>query len=466
MPPTTIDTTPVTDLAPWPGDCASTGAAPGGPSRGEVSGGIADPRATLLGGWRARRSADLGSHLAHHGAPPLPPDGDTRWPEHFAATLEASGLAGRGGASFPSATKLRLIRSAPGDPILVVNAMESEPASAKDMALLSCVPHLVLDGAELVATALGARRILVCVASHGHGGPDVVTRAVAERAGTPLAPVPIEVVCPPGRYVAGEESALVSWLNGGPGAPSWRPDKRHPLLMGRGAALVHNAETLAHMALIARYGPASFRAAGVGDAPGTALVTVSGDVEYPAVYEVAMGTSLGAVIHQARPLREVRAVLSGGFGGAWIPTSALAVPYAPGPMASVGGVVGAGVLVVLGGQRCGIAETAHLAHYMAGESAGQCGPCVFGLPAVADDLERLATGNTDPGTLTRLRERLTAVDGRGACRHPDGVVRMVRSALSVFATDADAHAQGRPCPFRQAPSVFSSMVTETKAGAR
>jgi NADH:ubiquinone oxidoreductase subunit F (NADH-binding) len=465
MPPTTTDTTPVIDLDPRPGDRTSTAAAPTRPSREEVSGGLADPRATLFGAWRWRHSADLSSHLAHHGAPPLPSDGDARWPERFASTIEASGLTGRGGASFPSATKLRLIWSAPGHPTLVVNAMESEPASAKDKALLSCVPHLVLDGAELAATAVGARRILVCVAGNRHAGPEGVTRAVAERVGTPLAPVPVEVVCPPGRYIAGEESALVSWLNGASGAPSWRPDKSHPLSMGRGAALVHNAETLAHMALIARYGPASFRAAGVGDVPGTALVTVSGDVEYPAVYEVAMGTSLGDVIYQARPLSHVPAVLSGGFGGAWIPTAALAVPYAPGPMASVGGVVGAGVLVVLGGQRCGITETARLARYMAGESAGQCGPCVFGLPAVADDLERLATGNSDSRALKRLKERLAAVDGRGACRHPDGVVRMVRSALSVFAADVDAHGSGSPCPFRHAPSVFPSMMDESKAGA-
>ena len=174
-----------------------------------------------------------------------------------------------------------------------------------------------------------------------------MTRAVAERAGTALAPVPVEVLRPPGRYVAGEESALVSWVNRGPGAPSWRPDKSRPLTIGRGAALVHNAETLAHMALIARYGPASFRARGTADAPGTSLVTVSGGVELPGVYEVAMGTTLGDIVRQARPTDEVAAVLTGGFGGAWVPAGALDTPYTPAAMAAVGGVVGAGVLVVL-----------------------------------------------------------------------------------------------------------------------
>lgn len=188
----------------------------------------------------------------------------------------------------------------------------------------------------------------------------------------------------------------MSWLNGGPGAPAWRPDKRRPLTVGRGAALVHNAETLAHMALVARYGPAAFRASGPADAPGTALVTLSGGVEHPGVYEVAMGTTLGAIVDRAGPNDEVVAVLTGGFAGSWVPAAALGTPYAPRSLAAVGGVMGVGVLVVLTRGVCGIAETARVARYMAGESAGQCGPCVFGLPSVADDLERLAVGNTDP----------------------------------------------------------------------
>ena len=342
--------------------------------------------------------------------------------------------------------------------------MESEPASAKDKVLLSCVPHLVLDGAELAACALGATRIVVCVADDQRDTFDRVVRAVTERMGTALAPVPIEVRCPPGRYVAGEESALVSWCNGGPGMPGWRPDKSTPLTIGRSAALVHNTETLAHMALIARYGPTSFRAAGGADAPGTALVTVSGGVEHPGVYEIAMGTPLGALIEHTRPTDEVAAVLTGGFGGSWVSGAALGTPYAPRPLAAVGGVVGPGVLVVLTRRSCGVAETARLARYMAGESAGQCGPCVFGLSAVADDLSRLALGSAGPGALERLEMRVAAVDGRGACRHPDGVARMVRSALSVFSVDVAAHSARRPCPFGDGPSVFPTTMGARPVG--
>ena len=248
----------------------------------------------------------------------------------------------------------------------------------------------------------------------------------------------------------------MSWLSGGPAAPMFRNRRGEPLRLGRAPALVHNAETIAHMALIARYGPAAFRSHGLSDAPGTCLVTVSGTVSHPGVYEIPQGSSLREILGRARPRGDVTAVLVGGFGGTWLGNGALDTPYAPGPLASVGASMGPGVLVVFPRDACGIAETARIASYMAGESAAQCGPCVFGLPAIADDLAQLARGNADAEALHRLEMRLDTVNGRGACRHPDGAVRMARSALSVFASDAAAHAKRHPCPYRDRPSVLST----------
>jgi NADH:ubiquinone oxidoreductase subunit F (NADH-binding) len=102
-----------------------------------------------------------------------------------------------------------------------------------------------------------------------------------------------------------------------------------------------------------------------------------------------------------------------------------------------------------------VAETARIARYMAGQSAGQCGPCVFGLPAVADDLELLWAGRADPELMARLQRRVAMVDGRGACHHPDGVARVVRSALSVFAADVAAHARGLPCSGHGEPTLLT-----------
>ncbi len=147
-------------------------------------------------------------------------------------------------------------------------------------------------------------------------------------------------------------------------------------------------------------------------------------------------------------------MLVGGYGGAWLGPDRLATPWAPGPMAAAGATQGVGILVALPVGSCGIAETARVARYMAGESAGQCGPCVFGLPAIAGDLEQLWAGRADAGLIDRILQRSATVEGRGACRHPDGVVRLVRSALSVFADDARAHAEGRPCAGHTAATVL------------
>ena len=224
-----------------------------------------------------------------------------------------------------------------------------------------------------------------------------------------------------------------------------RMDKSVPLRLGRRPVLVHNAETLSHVALIARHGPDWFRNVGTPDAPGSTLVTITGAVGGPVVIEVELGTTVADILARAGVDADLSAVLLGGYGGTWLDPSMLDTPYAPGPLASAGASLGVGIVVGLPVTSCGIAETARIARYMAGESAGQCGPCVFGLPAIARDLEWLSSGRRRPRQPRTIASRAAVVDGRGACRHPDGVARLVRSALEVFAGDARAHAEGRPC---------------------
>ncbi|HTS14540.1 MAG TPA: NADH-ubiquinone oxidoreductase-F iron-sulfur binding region domain-containing protein [Candidatus Sulfotelmatobacter sp.] len=400
----------------------------------------------LLAAWVASGRADLDAHVATHGPLPAPERNGRAFAERFVRELAESGLTGRGGAGFPTARKLDAVRGARGNPVLVVNALEGEPASQKDQALLTTVPHLVLDGAELVARAIGAHAITVAVARERPAVTGALRRALHERRGRVATTVPVEVLEAPGRFVAGEESALVHWVAGGQAKPTFRPVRGVPLSIGRRPVLVHNAESLAHAALVARHGAAWFRSAGTPATPGTALVTVTGAVGAPGVFEVPVGLPLAAVIAGAGPLGTPGALLLAGYGGTWVGAGALESPYAPESLAAMGAAMGAGVIGVLPTSACGIAETARIAAYLAAESAGQCGPCVHGLPAVAADLVELTRGSGSNATLARLRERLAAIDGRGACRHPDGAVRMIRSALVVFAADVAAHAKRRTCP--------------------
>jgi NADH:ubiquinone oxidoreductase subunit F (NADH-binding) len=327
----------------------------------------------------------------------------------------------------------------------VVNGMEGEPASDKDKLLLARAPHLVLDGAQYLAVLCGADRIAVGIPIGRDAVAVAVGHAMAERAGQRYARVTEEIVRPPDRFIAGEESALANWFDSGLSLPVFRPDKDTPLRIARRPALVQNTETLAHLALIARRGPGPFRGRGMTEEPGTCLVTLSGAVAHPGVVEVDRGTPLSDIAMLSQPVEPVQALLVGGYGGTWVGPEHFGTPYASIPLRTIGAAVGAGVLVVLGESSCGLAESARIARYLAGQSSGQCGPCVYGLPAIADDLARLARGQGNDDNVARLHRRLREVDGRGACRHPDGAVSLVRSALAVFADDLAAHSRGEPC---------------------
>ena len=395
---------------------------------------------------------DLAGHLAAHGPARVPTGPNVERQRALIATLEASGLTGRGGGAFPAWAKLALAYTGGAGGILVVNGMESEPASDKDKVLWTRAPHLVLDGAQLLAAAFGAQEILVCIPQGRDAIAEGVGRALYERAAYRCAPVSEYLVRPPPGFVGGEESALAQWIDRGKPLPVFRPDKSVPLRIGRLPALVHNTETLAHISLIARYGSEPFRTRGIAEQPGTCLVTIAGAVARPGVVEVEWGTPLRDIAQRATPAEPPTALLIGGYGGTWVGPAHFTTGYSHTALAAVGIPVGVGVMVVLGPAACGLVESARIARFLADESSRQCGPCTFGLPAIADDMAHLAAGRADPALLTRLHRRLDQVDGRGACRHPDGAVGMVRSALAVFATDVTAHAQGEPCSLARNPS--------------
>ena len=371
------------------------------------------------------------------------PSGPTRG---LLEELEASGLVGRGGAGFPTVRKVQLIKSQRGHKYVVVNAMEGEPAAHKDNRLLSTNPHLVLDGAEMLAQMVGASRIAVCVARDNPAVVNHVERAMHERERRNLRGPAIDLHTPPWRYVAGEESALVHWLDDNESLPQYRRDKPHVLRIGRGPVLVDNAETCANVALIGRFGADWFRTLGTSAHPGSTIVSVTGAVARASVLEVNLGTAISAILATAGADPDPQAVLLGGYGGAWLRGEDLATPYCNEALAERRLSVGAGIIAVLPRDACGVAEAHRVVRWMAHESARQCGPCAFGLPALADDLLQVLRGGADAvAAVARLQDRCGVIEGRGACRHPDGVVRFVRSSLEVFRRDIDDHLRGDVC---------------------
>lgn len=388
------------------------------------------------------RPLSLGEHTAQHG--PLPTPGRGRAHENMVEIIRTSGLGGRGGAGFPAAQKMASVAGRRGTKIVVANGAEGEPASAKDRVLMERCPHLVLDGIQVAAAAVGARKLFIATR------PELsvrVERAVREREAYGVDAIVPSVVQVPDRFISGESSALVNLLNGGPGLPTTvppRPDEKG--VYGR-PTLVLNVETLAHMALIARHGAYWFRALGTLREPGSTLVTARGALRYPAVYEVSRGTPVSQLVEMAGGLTvPVQAFLLGGYGGTWVTAAdAWSAPLSEEGLAPVGGAMGVGLVFAFPEHACGVAETARILGYLARASARQCGPCTNGLPAMASAMADLARGVAGRGVVQQLEMWAWQVAGRGACRHPDGAVRMMASALTAFSVDVARHRDRRAC---------------------
>ena len=361
-----------------------------------------------------------------------------------------AGLLGRGGAGFPMARKLAAVRSRSRSQrdraVVVANGTEGEPAVVKDRVLLARSPHLVLDGAAVAAQVVGAQQVVVVVRRDVQAE---VEEAVSEREAAGIDPARVELVISAPGFVAGEASAVVNWVANRRSQPRMTPPRLAQQGIGGRPTLVQNVETLAHLALVARYGAAWFRTAG-DDEPGSMLVTLAGAAVHQGVHEVALGTPLRALVELAgAALDTLAALLVGGYSGTWVRASETGtLRLSRASLGAVGASPGAGLVALLPLGRCGLAETAHLVRYLADESVGQCGPCLFGLDAIAGALERLAVssemgaGAGAGAGLTRLTRWLAQVQGRGACGQRDGVVRLVRSALLAFSDEVEMHRSG------------------------
>jgi NADH:ubiquinone oxidoreductase subunit F (NADH-binding) len=387
------------------------------------------------------RPESLRSHVDRYGEP-----GQATRGSALVKEVKASGLAGRGGASFPAAAKLESVASARRRPVVVANGAEGEPVSGKDRALLRMLPHLVLDGAALAADAVGAREVVVAVPGPARVERSTVEAAIEERrrSGIDLHAA-FRVAAVPAGFLTGEETALIRFLDGGAAKPTVTPPRPYERGLGGAPTLVNNVETLAHLALVARFGGHWFRELGTIAEPGSALATVSGAVRRPGVYEVALGTGFADVIDEAGGLATSTSVfLVGGYFGTWLRAEdMLALRFVDADLRPRGAALGARAIVALPDDTCAVGEVARVTRYLAAQSARQCGPCLHGLDAIATAMERLAAGDADERP--RLARWVSMIRGRGACHHPDGVTAFVASALLALADEIDLHLRYGRC---------------------
>src|ERR1700749_2264032 len=325
--------------------------------------------------------------------------------EELISMTEQVDLRGQGGAAFPFARKLSaVVKNAEENdcaPVVVVNATEGEPGSIKDKMLMIRSPYLILSGAALVAEAIGAEEIVIGVAGNELANRSMEAAIAAEPGLRKIA----RVVQMPDRFISGESGALVRGINGKRPVPPGRKVLASDFGVSDLPTLLSNTSTFAQLAVLALLGPERFAAVGTPEEPGTVLLRVGGSATQPAVVEGPTGV----------------------------------------PLAAVGGTLGSGIVLPLGDGTCPLGEVSRIASYLAGESAGQCGPCKLGLPSIARALAALIDGSGGIEALDLARRSAAGVAGRGACSHPDGVTRFVLSALDVFPEDLAAHVFHASC---------------------
>jgi NADH-quinone oxidoreductase subunit F len=376
-------------------------------------------------------------------------------------TMKASGLRGRGGAGFPTGVKWSFVPQDTGKPTYVVsNFDESEPGTFNNRELVEREPHQFLEGLAIAAYAVGSHEAYVyCRGEFLHPG-QVLKRAIAEAyADGVFGPSvlgsgwELNVVLHrgAGAYICGEETALLSSLEGFRGQPRLRPP--FPAVEGLFACptLINNVETLCNVPHILRNGSEWFAAIGPEKSPGTKIYSVSGKVERPGNYEVPMGTPLRTLLeeHAGGILggRRLKAWTPGGSSTPMLTDEHLDVALDFESVAAAGSLLGTGAVIVLDETDCIVEATRRLLRFYAHESCGKCTPCREGTWWVERVLERIEAGYGRPEDLPLLGDLGRNMLFRAFCALADGAVSPIESSLKYFHDEYERHIAERRCPF-------------------
>ena len=362
--------------------------------------------------------------------------------DHLLSQVDLSGVLGRGGAAFPLAVKLKTVRDngrRAGGAVVVANGEEGEPASVKDRWLLRHRPHLVLDGLRLAARMVSAERAHVYVSDPS--AAEAVQTALTAVEPEVLGGLAITIFTVDPGYVAGEETAAVRALNGGPAKPTDKPPRPFEEGVGRLPTMVSNVETLALIPFLHRHGAEAFRGQGTSMSPGTFLATITGAGRPPALYEIPHGLAFTELLDfHGVPADQVHGVLMGGYFAGLLNRDILDVTLDHESLRRHDSGLGCGAITVLT-EDCPVAVAASVMAYFDRENASQCGSCFNGTAAMSAVTSALRDGVATGEDLARLERWSVVLRGRGACATLDAATNVAASLLSAFPQVVDRHLQ-------------------------
>ena len=385
-------------------------------------------------------------------------------PEEVVELVRLSGLRGRGGAGFPTGVKWGFVpRNTDGPVYLVVNADESEPGTFKDRAILERDPHLLIEGMVIAAYAIGAKKVFVYFRGEYakqmrlfEEALDEARRAkhVGENVRGSGAEIEVLTHRGAGAYICGEETALLTSIEGRRGWPRIRPP--FPAVSGLFGAptVVNNVETLSSLPFIVREGADAYRKMGTEKSPGTKLLSVCGHVERPGVYEVEMGMPVASFLAECAGGtlggNKLKAVIPGGSS---VPV--LTAPEALGAridfesMVEAGSMLGSGGMIVIDDTACMVRVLSDIARFYAHESCGQCTPCREGCGWIENICGRIEAGRGEVGDLDTMLSLAENMQGRTICVLADALAMPVKSFVSKFRNEFEVHITHGRCPVKR-----------------
>ncbi len=396
----------------------------------------------------------------------------TMTPQEVVEEVKASGLRGRGGAGFPAGVKWSFVPQDTGKPTyLVVNFDESEPGTFGNRELVERDPHQLLEGAIIAAYAVRCRTAFVYVRGEFLYPGQVLERAVAEAYGKGFlgrdilgSGYDLDVVLHrgAGAYICGEETGLLSSLEGFRGQPRQRPP--FPAVEGlySSPTAINNVETLANVPHILSRGARWFASIGPEKSPGTKIFSVSGRVSRPGNYEVPMGTPARVVIEELAggvpDGKRLKAWTPGGSSTPFLTAEHLDVGLDFESIAAAGSLLGTGAMIVTDERDCMVEATHRLLRFYAHESCGKCTPCREGTWWAVRVLARIENGLGRPEDLPLLEDMCGNMLFRGFCPLLDGAVSPMSSSLTHFRAEYEAHIRDRRCPLSDRPPTLVELA--------
>lgn len=359
--------------------------------------------------------------------------------------VDRAGLRGRGGAAFPAARKWRLAAaSAGGENVVVANGGEHEPGSEKDKFLVAHYPHTVLEGILLCGYATGASKGYLYLIEDMAPQIAAAEAAIEEARAAGLLPFDVEIHRAPTTYVAGEETAAIDSIEGGPGKPKEKPPYPGQAGVHGKPTTVNNVESLAHVPFIVREGADAYRAFGTEESPGTMLFTLGDRANNPGVYELPFGSTYRELIEgcgggtaSGRPIRALLPALSCGF----LSAEHLDVPIAHETLRPLGTSPGCGGVSWIEEGDDVLARLAEIAQFFMDEQCGQCPPCRMETNQLVHILAGVCEGK-GPGYREQIAKITTFARGKGRCSLIEMAAASIVSSLDVFAEDYIAAAGG------------------------